>query len=149
MGSQTAAGSTLAISAATPATFDAAGYAALSFTTIGNIEKIGTIGASFNKVEFQPLNGPKQKFKGSVDYGSLQPSMAVDDTDAGQTLVRTAAQSLNTLYSFCATLADGSKRYFQGRVFGYPETIDGADSVLMASPMIEINTVVVKVAAGG
>jgi hypothetical protein len=144
---QTAAGSTLAISAAAPATQDAAGYAALTFTDIGGIEKIGTVGASFAKVEFQPLKGPKEKLKGSADYGSLQPSLAHNETDAGQVLLRTAAgNTTNTLYSFKATYQDGSKRYFQGRVFGYPENTDGADTVLMANPTIEVCTVVIPVA---
>lgn len=148
MTSTTAAGSTLAISAAHPATEDAAGYAALTYTEIGQIEKIGAFGATFNKVEFTPLKGPKQKHKGSVDYGSLQPSMAHDDADAGQTLLRTAgADATSTLYSFKVTLADGAKRYFQGRVFGYPESVDGADTILMATPTVEIDTKIVKVAA--
>jgi hypothetical protein len=146
MTSTTAAGTALAISAGVPATQDAAGYAALVHTEIGQIEKIGTIGSVFAKVEFQPLKGAKQKHKGSVDYGSLQPSLAHDDTDAGQTLLRTAAGS-NALYSFKVTLPDGAIRYFQGRVFGYPEDIQGADTILMANPTVEINTPIVKVAA--
>lgn len=146
MGSQTAAGSTLAISAALAATEDAAGYGALAFTEIGQIEKIGALGATYAKVEFQPLKGPKQKHKGSVDYGSLSPMLAHDDGDAGQTLLRAAADS-NDLYSFKVTMADGAVRYFAGRVFGYPETVDGADSIVTAAPTIEINTAIVKVAA--
>lgn len=142
----TAAGSTLAISAAAPATQDAAGYAALTYTVIGGVEKIGTIGATFAKVEFQPLNGPKEKLKGSADYGSLQPSMAHNETDAGQVLLRTAADdTANALYSVKVTYQDGSKRYFQGRVFGYPENTDGADTVLMGNPTIEVCTKVVRV----
>lgn len=71
-----------------------------------------------------------------------------DDEDAGQTLLRTAgADATSTLYSFEVTLADGAKRYFEGRVFGYPESVDGADTILMATPTIEIDTAVVKVAA--
>lgn len=148
MGSTTAAGTALAISAASPATQDAAGYAALTYTEIGQIEKIGTIGATFNKVEFTPLKGAKQKHKGSVDYGSLQPSLAHDDGDAGQTLLRTAADDgTSTLYSFKVTYPDGAIRYFQGRVFGYPENTDGADTIIMANPTVEIETKVVKVAA--
>lgn len=69
MTSTTAAGSALAISAANPATEDAAGYAALAFTEIGSIEKIGSIGPSFAKIEFKPLKGAVDKHKGSVDYG--------------------------------------------------------------------------------
>ena len=148
MGSLTAAGSTLAISAAAPATEDAAGYAALAYIEIGQIEKIGSIGATVNKVEFQPLKGPKQKHKGSVDYGSLQPTLAHDDEDAGQTLLRTAGDPENSAkYSFKVVYPDGAIRYFQGRVFGYPETVDGADSIIMANPTVEIDSVVVKVAA--
>ncbi|RST30161.1 hypothetical protein HMF7854_04460 [Sphingomonas ginkgonis] len=148
MGSQTAAGSTLAISAAAPATPDAAGYAALAFTDIGQVEKLGGLGASYAKVEFQPLKGAKQKYKGSADYGTLQPSLAIDSTDAGQTLLQTASDNeTNALYSFKVTYPDGAKRYFQGRVFGMPETTDGADTMLMANPSIEICTKIVKVAA--
>lgn len=148
MGSTTAAGSALAISVNPPATQDAAGFAALTFTEIGGLEKIGTFGASFAKVEFTPLKGAKDKHKGSPDYGSLQPSMAIDSTDAGQTILRTAADDTTSkLYSFLVTLATGDKRYFQGRVFGNPETVDGADSIVMAAPTVEVCTKPVKVAA--
>lgn len=148
MGSTTAAGSALAMAAAAPATQDAAGFTALPWTEIGQIEQIGTLGATFNKVEFTPLKGAKQKHKGSVDYGSLQPSLAHDDDDAGQTLLRTAADdATSTLYSFKVTLPDGALRYFQGRVFGYPENVQGADTIVMANPTIEIDTKPVKVAA--
>lgn len=148
MPSSTAAGSTLAISAGNPATEDAAGYAALTLTEVGGVEKIGGLGASFGKIEFQPLKGPKQKHKGSVDYGSLTPSMAHDAADAGQNLIRTAADDATSkLYSFLVTYPTGEKRYCQGRVFGYPETVDGAESLIMAAPTIEICTKIVKVAA--
>jgi hypothetical protein len=148
MGLQTGAGSSIAISVAAPATQDAAGYAALSYTEGGNAEKIGTIGATFNKTDFQPLKGAKQKLKGSADYGSLQPSFALDDTDAGQTLFKAAADDeTNKLYAFRVTLQSGEKRYFQGRVFGWPETIDGADPVVMATPTVEICTKVVRAPA--
>ncbi len=148
MTSITSAGSTLAIGAAAPATNDAAGFAALTLTVVGQIEKIGSLGASFAKVEFQPLKGPKQKYKGSADYGALQPSLAIDSTDAGQMLLNTAADDeTQKLYSFCVAYPDGSKRYFQGRVFGSPETADGADTMLMAAPALEICTKIVKVPA--
>lgn len=148
MGSMTAAGSALAISIATPATNDATGFNALTFTDVGQVEKIGAFGASFAKVEFQPLKGAKQKFKGSADYGALQPSYAIDSLDAGQTLMQTSADDeTQKLYSFRVTLQDGSKRFFQGRNFGNPETVDGADSMIMANPAIEICTKIVRAPA--
>lgn len=147
MGQQTGAGSAIAFSAAAPATQDAAGYAALTFTDVGGVEKIGTIGATFVKTEFQPLRGAKQKLKGSADYGTLQPSVAIDPTDAGQTLLKTAANDeTNKLYSCRVTLQDGTKYYQQVRVFGWPITIDGADPVVMAAPSVEICTKPIEVA---
>lgn len=144
----TAAGTDLAISAAAPLTPDEAGYEALAWLEIIDVEKIGAIGPTTAKVEFTPLKGSKQKHKGSTDYGSLQPSMAHDDEDAGQTLLRTAAEpDNNAKYSFRVTFPDGAIRYFQGRVFGYPETVDGADTIIMANPTIEIDSKIVKVAA--
>jgi hypothetical protein len=148
MGSSTAAGTELAISAGIPATQTEAGYAALTYTVVDSVEKIGPIGATTAKVEFKPLKGGTKKFKGSTDYGALAPSLAHDDEDAGQTLMRTAADPDNiALYAFRVTYPTGAKRYFQARVFGYPETVDGADTILMANPTVEIDTKVVKVAA--
>jgi hypothetical protein len=148
MAASSAAGSTLAISVGVPATQDGTGYAALSYTDIGNLEKIGTVGASYAKTEFQPFQGAKQKYKASADYGSLAPTLAHDEADAGQSILRTAADDeTNRLYAFALTYPTGAKRYFQARVFGYPETIDGADTVLMATPTIEICTKVVKTGA--
>ena len=51
------------------------------------------------------------------------------------------------LYWHRVTLPDGSKRFFGGRNFGMPETVDGADSMLMQTPTIEICTKPVKVNA--
>jgi hypothetical protein len=146
MGTTTAAGTKLAVSIAAPATNNAAGYGALTFTEVTGVEKIGPIGATYNKVEFTPLRGPKQKHKGSRDNGALAPSMAHDEDDAGQAIVRTASSS-DALLSWEVTYPNGEIRYFRGRVFGYPENVDGADTILMAAPTIEIDTDIVKVPA--
>lgn len=148
MGSTTAAGTGIEISAGAPATQTEAGYAALAFTEIGNVEQLGTIGATTNKTEFQPLKGGKQKHKGSTHYGSLQPSLAHDPEDAGQELLRVAADPDNRdLYAFKVTYPAGDIRYFQGRVFGYPENVGNSDAMLMANPTIEIEKKIVKVPA--
>lgn len=148
MGLQTGAGSTIAISVAAPATQDAAGYAALTYTEAGGCEKIGTLGSTFTKTDFQPLKGPKDKLKGSADYGALQPSFALDEADVGQMLFRTAADDeTNALFSVRVTLQSGAKRYFRSRVFGWPETVDGADPIVMATPTVEVCSKVVRVAA--
>jgi hypothetical protein len=145
MASTTAAGSKLAISAAVPASQTLTAYEGLTYTTINNVEQLGGFGASTEVVTFQPLDGPQQKYKGPTNYGSLSPAIALDDDDAGQALLVTASAPDNIdLYAFRVTKPDGSLRFFQARVFGMPETIGAANSMIMVNPAIEINTVVFK-----
>jgi len=145
MTSTTSAGTTIGITAAVPSSQDEAGFAALAFTTIGGIESIAAFGAQVAVNSFQPLNGPQNKHKGAVNYGSLQLPMAVNKADAGQMLLGVAAAPANrALYSFCVTFPNGDKRYFQGRAFGMQETVGSATNVLMATSTVEICTPVVK-----
>jgi hypothetical protein len=148
MGGTTAAGTLLAISAGVPASQTSAGYDALTYTTIGGVESIGGFGAATEVVTFTPLSGPVEKYKGPTNYGSLSPTVKVDDSDVGQTLLQVAAgPANNALYAFKVTKPDGSLRYFQGSVFGFQETVGAANSMITATPAIEINTAVVKKAA--
>ncbi|EZP57259.1 hypothetical protein [Sphingomonas sp. RIT328] len=148
MTSMTAAGSKLAISAGSPATQDVAGASALAYTSIGQVEQLGAFGATTEVVNFQPLDGPLQKYKGPNNSGAIQPQLAHDDDDAGQTLLRTAADDKTSkLYWFRITFPNGARRFFGGRVFGYPENIGAANSMLMANPSIEISTDVLKAPA--
>lgn len=150
MPSTTAAGTGLAISAGIPASQNAAGYSALSYTEVGNVEQLGGFGATTEVVSFQPLKGAQQKHKGPTNYGALNPTIALDDADAGQALLAAAAAPDNrALYATRVTKPDGSLRYFQVRVFGMPETIGAANSMITAAPVLEINTPVVKVPSSG
>ncbi len=145
MASTTAAGTGLAISAGKPATQTAAGYDALTWTEVNNVESIGAIGAATEVVGFQPLRGPQQKHKGPTNYGSLTPTIALDEADAGQQLLSAAsAPTNNELYAIRVTKPDGALRYCQARVFGMPETIGAANTMITAAPVIEINTEIVK-----
>lgn len=147
-GTMTSAGTKLAISAGVPTAQTAAAYAALTYTEIGKIEQIGAFGATTETVNFQPLRGPQEQHKGGTSYGTLSPAVAHDDADAGQELMRTASDDeTNALFAFEVEFPDGSKRYFQGRVFGYPENVGAANSMLMANPSVGLSTRVVKVPA--
>lgn len=149
MASTTAAGTGLAISAGSPASQTASSYAALTYTEIGNVESIGAFGAATEVVTFQPLKGPLQKHKGPTNYGSLNPTIALDELDPGQLLLSAAAVPSNAaLYAIRVTKPDGSLRYFQVRVFGMPETIGAANSMITAAPVLEINTAIVKALGG-
>ena len=147
-GSTTAAGTQIALTAALPETEDAAGYADLTFTIIRNVESLPAFGPTSRSTEFQPLDGVKQTHKGAVDFGTMQVPMAYDEDDAGQILLRTAAEpGNNALYAFMVTYPTGAKRYFQGRVMGYPEEPGSATTVIKSTVTIAINTKVVKVDA--
>ncbi len=145
MTSTTSAGSALALSVASPATQDLAGYSALTYTEVGGIEKLGAIGATFPEIEFTPLKGETDVHKGTPNYGSIPASAAYDAADAGQTLLRTAADDATSkLYSMMITYPTGEKRYSQIRVFGAPETVDGANTVIMTNATIRLCRKVVK-----
>lgn len=148
MGSTTAAGTGLAISAALPTAQTEAAYKMLTYTEVGGVDQIGTFGASTEVVTFTPLKGAVQKRKGPTNYGALNPSMALDDSDAGQQLLATAsAPTNNAEYAVRVTKPDGSLRFFQAIVFGMPENIGAANAMIMANPVLEINSPVLKVAA--
>lgn len=139
-GPMTAAGSQLAISAAQPATQDEAGFTALTFLNIGLVDKIGPMGATYAQTTFQPLVGPEITIKGGAKYGVINPSYASDSEDAGQALMATASDEQITDYSFRLTRPDGSIRYWMGKVFGVPEDIGTAETVIMVNPVVAINT---------
>ena len=137
---QTTAGSTLAISADAPATFDAAGYAAVSYTTIGEITDLGELGREYNLVTHNPVGTRStRKYKGSFNEGSMQVSLALDDDDGGQTIARAASTS-DSAYSFELTYQDGTKRYFQALVMDFKEGAGGVDDITSATMTVEITT---------
>lgn len=95
---QTMSGATLGISATLPATYDAAGYAATAmvYTTAGSVEDFGEHGGTANVSRFVAVaDAVVQKFKGAVDYGSMNLMLGCMSSDTGQDLIDTAFASKN------------------------------------------------------
>ena len=92
MASTTAAGTGFAISAGVPAAQTVVAYEALTYTDIANVQNLGGFGPTTGVVAFQPLRGPEQKHKGPTSYGTLSPTIALDETDAGQALLAARGQ---------------------------------------------------------
>jgi hypothetical protein len=133
MAVNTSLGATIKLSASVPATYDAAGYGALSYTKVGSVENIGPIGVSQEIITFTDLEtGILQKFKGTKDGGSPPISIAQDTDDAGQILLAAALASQNA-YSVLLTFPNGDKRYFMAMITGMPVTVGGANDI----PMVE------------
>ncbi len=104
---RTSATTTLQISAGVPATFNQAGYAALSFTTVGEITNFGEFGREFTLVTHNPVaTRGTQKLKGSFNEGTMNLTLGLDTDDAGQVLMKAAALS-DSLYAFKITVPSG------------------------------------------
>jgi len=134
------------VSAATPETFDAAGYVALTWTEVGEVSEIPEYGATHAVVTFTPLKtGIDNKFHGALNYGSITIPLGYDSADAGQILLLAALASREEI-SFRETRSNGSIRYVMGKVFSFTRG-QSVGSVNMASCNIEFTRADVEVAA--
>jgi hypothetical protein len=136
----TSAGSVLRLSATAPATFNAAGYNALTYTTVGEVTDLGEFGREFALVTHNSIdNRATQKFKGSFNEGSLTIQLGLDTDDAGQILAK-AATLADGLYSVLITTQNLDKYYFQARVMSFKVAVGSVDSITTATMMLEIST---------
>lgn len=133
MAVQQVGGTIVSISAATPATFNAAGYNALSFTPIGEVTDAGSAGGTWAEVNYTPIDtAVVRKFKGSRNEGNLPLQVVLDFDDAGQALLNTAYLDKDD-YSFSIEYSDGRLRYFQAKVMSFVVSQGGADTMVTAS----------------
>jgi hypothetical protein len=140
MASRTSAGSTIRVSAAQPGTFNAAGYAALSWTAVGEITDLGEFGREYNLVTHNPIGTRATvKKKGSYNEGQINLMMALDEADAGQLILEAGAVSDND-YSFEITLQSGRKYYFQAQIMKFKPNVGSVDNITQASVMLELTS---------
>ncbi len=134
------AGTTLRISAAAPATYNAAGYAALTYTNIGEITDLGEFGREYAPIKHNPIDTRATvKLKGSFDEGQLALQLGLDTDDAGQILCKAALLSDNN-YSFEVTAQNGDKYYFPALVMSFKTNFGSVDSVTSASMNVELTS---------
>jgi len=137
---KTSAGTTLAVSAGLPATEDSAGYAALSWTEVGEITDLGEFGKVYNLVTHNPLATRRTvKKKGSFNDGSISLALGLDSSDAGQAILDAAVDS-DANYSFRVTDQDSDIDYFQAIVMSKPKSIGSVDSITSSTSQLEITT---------
>lgn len=137
---RTSAGTTLKVSASAPATFNTAGYSALTFTAVGEITDLGEFGREFALVTHNPVGSRgTQKFKGSFNEGTMNLSLGLDTDDAGQVLMK-AASLADTPYSFEVTTQNGDTYYFQAMVMSFKVGVGSVDSITTATCTLELTT---------
>ncbi|MDG4650115.1 hypothetical protein P6F26_16830 [Roseibacterium sp. SDUM158017] len=84
------AGVIVEVSAADPATFDKAGYNALTYTAVGGFDNIGEIGDGYEAQAFDSITDGRIPYRGILDAGEIDANMADDVTDAGQVILKAA-----------------------------------------------------------
>lgn len=125
----TSAGSKLYISAGTPASIDAAGFGALSYTMIGELTELGAIGPAVASVTHIPVDsGLVYKFKTTKDNGAMAIKGARVSTDPGQMKLIEAVDSYSA-YAYKLVLQNGAIIYFQGLADSYKTNVGGAAQI--------------------
>lgn len=136
----TVAGTTLGVVSTAPATFDAAGYGALTFVNIGNISDGGEHGRVYAEVTFNPIDTRgTRKYKGSFNEGNKTLQLAYDQADAGMVVLKTALLD-DADYSFEVAYPDGTFNYFQAKVMSLSKSANSVDDMRMATVELSITT---------
>jgi hypothetical protein len=144
-------GTIVSVSASAPATYDATGFAALTWSACGELADLPAFGAEAALATHTPLKtGIVAKRRGSLNYGSVTLTMALSDTDTGQAILQTkgsAAAGASASVSVKVALVNGDIQYFSAQVMSYKTNVGNADAITMAEVTLEIDNSVVKVAA--
>lgn len=112
MSIQSVAGTAIKISAGVPATFDSAGYSALTYTTVGEITDLGEFGRVYNVIKHNYIGFARtSKRKGSYGRGALNLKLALDSGDAGQDPVQGGNAASDANYAVLITAQGGDKYY--------------------------------------
>ena len=146
----TSTGTKLSVVAEAPATFDAAGFEALTFVEVGEVTDLPEYGPNVQVVNHEPLSsGITEKYKGFIDYGSIAVGLGYDVADDGQLILSDAVSGAtkNDPHSFEIEYQDGSKDYFVGGVFSYTKNPGAANNIVSSTATVEINTEVLNVPA--
>jgi len=128
-------GTTIGTSATLPATYNAAGYAALTFTNIGEVLSIdGELGKVFNEITHQALGRSyPEKFKGTYNIPNITMTIGKIAADGGQVLLQ-AALNAQASYSFVITLPSGNTGSITGKVMKAAQgaiAVDGVETTVV------------------
>ena len=130
----TFAGTLVSVSAGVPATYDASGFGALTYTAVGEISTApGSGGTKFEDVSYTVLDVRATKhLKGTSDQEEEEMEVIVTRSDAGQQLLKAALLSDNQ-YAFKVVYNNGEIDYFQALVTGFAGQGGDSNTVRMAT----------------
>lgn len=136
-------GTLISVSDSSPATYDAAGFAALTFSLVGEASEIPAFGAEAALATHTPLaSGVVNKRRGSVNYGSVTIPMALSETDTGQGVLRVAGLAnpgTDAQVSFKVAQPNGDIIYGTAQVMSFKINIGNSDAIAMAEVTLELD----------
>ena len=142
-------GTIVSVSSTAPATYDATGFAALTWSQCGELADLPAFGSEAALATHTPLKtGIVAKRRGSLNYGSVTLTMALSDADTGQAILQTkgsAAAGASASVSVKVALVNGDIQYFTAQVMSFKTNVGNADAITMAEVTLEIDNSVVKV----
>lgn len=145
MALQQAVGTTLGISAALPATWDEAGFVALTYATVGRITSVPPLSVTYDVATFDDLGtGEEIKFSDMMRAGDGAFVVGLDSEDAGQIIVEA---NQGEKVAICITLKGGAKYYRTGIILSYNPSNISVGGVVQAEVNMAFEKVTVKVAA--
>ena len=117
----TATGTTLAVVATATTPADDAAWKALSYVEVGQIASIGPLGDSHERITVPDLKtGRLDSFPGNIDGTEQAVAISTENSgDAGQTILRTANGTANTVAVRIQDPGSVPGKYFLARVANY------------------------------
>lgn len=127
------AGTKVYVSAAAPATIDAAGYGALTWTEVAGFDQIGEIGEMDEVGNFDSITEGRIKYRSISDPGEIEGSPADLPSDPGQVILKgakaAAKGSAAEVISFRVEDEAGFGTYARVMVSKWTRTYGGATDV--------------------
>ena len=137
-------GATVAVVAALPATYNAAGFAALTWTgVVGSLVQFGPLGDTSSDIPVTTLAGRTLHTNGALDGGEIGFTYVFIAADAGQVILR-AQSGTNTGVSARVTDPNGVVSYVSGVIASVvdAERVDG--NYKGQSGVFRVNTATVR-----
>jgi hypothetical protein len=131
------------ISASLPATDDAAGFNALTFTKIRGVASFADLGGAYELIDFNVIGGLRHRKRSGLLAQSL-PLDVVNLTDAGQDLLAQAFTSPNS-YSYKIIDAEGKVYYFTAECVSRYKNIGDPTSIADIKVILEINSAILEI----
>lgn len=144
-------GTCVSVSITAPATHNTAGFDALTWTQLGELESVGDVAIQHASVNFANLcTGKTTMLKGTEEGISIPIGVGLDRDDAGQVIMTAARASLTQVLSIKIAEANGDMLYMRAYVMGETITYGDGNSVKRASYTLGVvapstgDTIVVK-----